>query len=54
MAIQSYKKAIELNPNNEEYYFNIGNFYLEKLKFNEAVESYKQSLKIKKLIYFIL
>ena len=46
-AINSYKKAIKINPDYAEAYYNMGIAQKDKGDLEEAIESYKQALKIK-------
>jgi cytochrome c-type biogenesis protein CcmH/NrfG len=45
-AIEAYKKAIELDPNNGEAYFRIGLAYMATGKREEAEESFKKSVDV--------
>ncbi|HEX8745615.1 MAG TPA: tetratricopeptide repeat protein [Pyrinomonadaceae bacterium] len=45
-AIEAYKKAIELDPNNGEAYFRIGLAYMATGKRDEAEESFKKSVDV--------
>ena len=45
-AIDSYKKAIEINPNNSEAYCNMGNALQDQGKSEKAVEAYQKALSI--------
>lgn len=40
-AVQSYQKAVELNPENEQYYFDLGVEYLTHFTFGPAAEVYR-------------
>jgi len=46
-AIQSYNKAIELNPNLAEIHYNKGVALFNLKKYNEAIESYNRSIERK-------
>ncbi len=39
-AVQSYQRAVELDPNNEQYYFDLGMEYLSHFTFEPAAEVY--------------
>ena len=52
-AIISYNKAIELNKNFSEAYKNLGNLFLDKKKYNEAIFNHKIALKIDPNITFL-
>ncbi len=45
-AIESYKKAIKINPRNEKTWNNIGSVFFKLKMYPDAVESYKKALKI--------
>lgn len=45
-AIEAYKKAIELDPNNGEAYFRLGLAYMATGKREEAEESFKKSVDV--------
>jgi len=45
-AIQSYNKAIELNPNLAEIHYNKGVALFNLKKYNEAIESYNRSIEL--------
>jgi tetratricopeptide (TPR) repeat protein len=56
-AIESFQKALELNPDYFEAYFNLGNAYFQNKKFDLAEKSYQKALKLNKkfpLLYFQL
>ena len=39
-AIENYKKAIELNPQKVEAFYNLGNSYCNLEKFHDAISAY--------------
>ena len=43
-AWQSYKKGIELQPNDPEIYLNIGGLYAQQQQWKEAIKCYQKSL----------
>lgn len=45
-AIEYYTKAIELNPNNEDYYTDRADCYKELGKWKEAISDYSEAIKI--------
>ncbi|MEI7474856.1 MAG: tetratricopeptide repeat protein [bacterium] len=45
-AIEKYKTAIQLNPNNPGFYHELGILYANKREFSLAVQAYSNSLKI--------
>jgi len=45
-AIESYKKAIKINPNFAECYSNMGNALKDKGELDTAIESYKKAIKV--------
>ena len=45
-AIDSYKKALKINPDYAQAYNNMGNALYDKGDLEESIESYKQALKI--------
>lgn len=45
-AIQHFKKAIELNPDIDEPYFNLGYAYENLNKYEKAIEAYKKAIKV--------
>lgn len=45
-AIESYKQALKINPNDAKTHFNLGIAFGEKDDFAAAINSYKQALKI--------
>ena len=47
LAIQFYKKALEVRPNYAEAYLNLGSSFKGKGDLDMAIESYEQALKIK-------
>jgi len=46
-AINCYKQALKINPNNAETHYNMSTALMEKGDLEEAIKSYKQTLKIK-------
>ena len=40
-AVQSFQRAVELGPNNEQYYFDLGMEYLSHFTFGPAAEVYR-------------
>jgi tetratricopeptide (TPR) repeat protein len=40
-AVQSFQRAVELDPNNEQYYFDLGMEYLSHFTFGPATEVYR-------------
>jgi tetratricopeptide (TPR) repeat protein len=40
-AVQSFQRAVELDPNNEQYYFDLGMEYLSHFTFGPAAEVYR-------------
>jgi tetratricopeptide (TPR) repeat protein len=45
-AIEAYKKAIEINPDNYETYNNMGCAYVGLSEFEEAIEAFKKAIEI--------
>jgi len=45
-AIECYKKALEINPNFADAYYNMGIAFKDKGDFKSAIESYEQTLKV--------
>lgn len=45
-AQECFKKAIGIDPNNDEYFFNLANIHFKLNQTNEAIKYYKESLKI--------
>jgi len=45
-AIEAYKKAIEINPKKNEFYYNIGIAYGNKGEYDQAIEAYKKAIEI--------
>jgi tetratricopeptide (TPR) repeat protein len=41
-AVQNYQRAVELEPTNEEYYFDLGMEYLSHFTFGPALEVYRE------------
>ena len=41
VAENNYSRAIKLNPENTEAYYNLGRFYQELADYNKAIENYK-------------
>ncbi len=46
VAIDYYKKVVDLDPENIEAYVNLGNAYFSEEEFNKSVESYKMALQL--------
>ena len=46
LAIKHYVRAVELNPDKSETYYNLGNAYCVVNKFNEAINVYKKSIEL--------
>ena len=46
-SLSAHQKSVQLDPNNEETHFNLGNTLRELGKLEEAKESYKQAIRIK-------
>jgi tetratricopeptide (TPR) repeat protein len=46
-AIESYKEAIELKPDDAAAYYNLGNAYNDLGEYAQAIESYKKAIKLK-------
>ncbi len=45
-AIESYEKAIAINPKKDETYYNMGNAYVEQGEYDKAIESYEKAIEI--------
>lgn len=45
-AIEHYQKAISLNPEKSETYYNLGNAYCVVNKFADAIVVYKKSIEL--------
>ena len=45
-AIDSYKKAISLNPNYAQAHFNLGNTYQDLCQFNDSISSYQHAISL--------
>ena len=45
-AIEAYKKAIEISPDDHIAYYNLGNAYDEQDKYEEAIEAYNKAIEI--------
>ena len=45
-AIESYKKAIEINPKKDDAYYNMGISYDDNGEYDKAIESYKKAIEI--------
>ncbi len=46
-AIDAFKQAVRLQPNNAEAHNNLGNAYYKAARYAEAVEAYKAAIAIK-------
>ncbi|MCL2510910.1 MAG: tetratricopeptide repeat protein [Bacteroidales bacterium] len=46
-AIGYFEKAIELNPDYTDAYFNLGQVYLNQQNYDEAIENYEKAIKLK-------
>jgi protein O-mannosyl-transferase len=46
-AMEYYRKAIRLDPNNAEAYYNLGNACLSQGKLGEAIAEYREAIKVK-------
>jgi len=46
LAIENFKKALEIKPDYWQAYYNLGNTYFKKKEYAAALENYKQSVKI--------
>lgn len=46
-SIKSYQKSIELNPDNDESWFNLGNLYSNVGQYEKSIQAYLSSIKIK-------
>jgi tetratricopeptide (TPR) repeat protein len=44
-AIETYEKAIEINPDNDEAYYDIGSAYINLGEFEKAIEICKKAIK---------
>ena len=47
MAIDEYKMAIQLDPNREEFYNNLGLAYYKLIMYEDAIDAYMNAVKIK-------
>ncbi|NIM11888.1 MAG: tetratricopeptide repeat protein [Candidatus Aminicenantes bacterium] len=45
-AVEHYKKAIVINPEQPRYYIDLGNIYNEQGQFDEAVDNYNKALEL--------
>ena len=45
-AIESYEKAIKINPEYSSAFNNLGNVYSDNKEYNKAIESYEKAIKI--------
>ena len=45
-AINAYKQAISLDPNNDAYHLNLGNIYFSQSRSQEAFEEYKRAVQL--------
>ena len=46
-AMVNFQKVLEINPQNAEAYYNIGNIHQQRKEFDAEIESYKKALSIK-------
>ncbi|MGQ3887906.1 tetratricopeptide repeat protein [Legionella sp. CNM-1927-20] len=46
LAIENFKKALELDPNNPIIYNNLANSYKKNYQFNEAILNYQKAIKL--------
>jgi tetratricopeptide (TPR) repeat protein len=46
-VIQHYKKAVELDPNFSDFFYNLGLAYYQKGLYKEAVDTYEKLLEVK-------
>ena len=46
-SIKAYEKAIQIDPNNEEIYRNLGKAYIKLKKFDQAQNSFKKSIELR-------
>ncbi|CAC9636774.1 hypothetical protein [uncultured Gammaproteobacteria bacterium] len=49
-AIEAYKKAIEIKPDDGEAYYNMGLAYTGLGKFKEALEAYKKAIDLNPVV----
>ncbi len=45
-AIDTYRQAVELHPDNDELYIDLGNLYFGRQQYPEAEEAYRQAVRI--------
>ncbi|MFQ5963146.1 MAG: tetratricopeptide repeat protein [Candidatus Scalinduaceae bacterium] len=45
-AIEEFKEVIEIDPEDVNAYYNLGNAYVDKGMFNEAISAYKRAIEI--------
>ncbi len=45
-AIESFKQAVKINPDDADAHYNLGAAYSKSGKYQEAIESYKQVIRI--------
>lgn len=45
-AIEEFKEVLEINPDDAETHYNLGNAYTDKEMFDEAVSSYKKAIEL--------
>ncbi len=45
-AIEAFRRAIQIQPNDAAAYNNLGNAYVESGMYEEAIEAYKEAIKI--------
>jgi len=46
-AVEHYRRAIQLNPNNIEAYNNLGNAYVKRNQFDKAIEQFQAAIALK-------
>ena len=49
VAISHYQRAIELNPNKPESYYNLGNALCIKSEFEKAIVNYQKTIELDKV-----
>jgi tetratricopeptide (TPR) repeat protein len=50
-AMEDYNKAIQLNPNDAEAYYNRGNAYVAKGQYDRAIEDYNKAIQLQQDIH---